>query len=184
MLKNLLIGAGALVLVVIGLFVFVDLSNKEAVETGPFAADGECPVFEADYPRCEITFGNRGLSVLNSAAETFLGEGAFEIDSFRVENRAAGRFVITAQSNRGPLTSDIFADRVVRLGQDQEDGVLRLTQQSAFCDGGRIFEQQVRLGEGKVTGTQRLEYWTEGDVFNFKLIQNGSKTAEVQCFLE
>lgn len=154
-------------------------SPSEEVTQGPFTADGQCPTFKARYPKVEIRFGNRGLSTLNSLYETFAGEGAFYINDFTVATGGAGRFKIVGASNRGPLTSDIYADRVVRLGQDRENEKLRRTLQSAFCDRGRIYEYQlVDLGDGS-TLTQDLEYWTEGNAFRFRLYQNRRLTADV-----
>ena len=130
----------------------------------------------------QITFGNRGLSALNSLYETFVGEGAFEISEFRVTSNGEKRFTIVGLSNRGELTSDIYADRVVRLGQDMENEQLRLTHQSAFCDKGRIYKHQVvDMGSGKFL-VQDLEYWTEGtagEKFRFRLYQNQRLTADV-----
>ena len=78
--------------------------------------------------------------------------------------------------------ADIYADRVVRLGQDMENEQLRLTHQSAFCDKGRIYEHQVvDMGSGKFL-VQDLEYWTEGTAgenFRYRLYQNQRLTADV-----
>lgn len=154
-------------------------SPREEIRRGPFTADGQCPTFKARYPKVDIQFGNRGLSTLNSLYETFVGEGAFEISEFTVATGGAKRFKIVGASNRGPLTSDIYADRVVRLGQDRENEELRRTLQSAFCNRGRIYEYQlVDLGDGS-TLTQDLEYWTEGSAFRFRLYQNRRLTADV-----
>lgn len=154
-------------------------SPREEVKQGPFSADGRCPTFEARYAHVDIRFGSSGLSTLNSLYETFVGEGAFEISAFTVTTGGPGRFKIVGASNRGPLTSDIVADRVVRLGQDKENEKLRRTLQSAFCDRGRIYEHQlVDLGDGS-TLAQDLEYWTEGKAFRFKLYQNRRLTADV-----
>ena len=154
-------------------------SPREEVTQGPFKSAGRCPSFQTRYAAVDIRFGNSGLSTLNSLYETFAGEGAFEISKFTVATGGAGRFRIIGSSNRGPLTSDIYADRVVRLGQDQEDEQLRRTLQSAFCDRGRIYEHQlVDSGDGS-TLTQDLEYWTEGAAFRFKLYQNRRLTADV-----
>lgn len=166
------------VLIVAGILLYQN-SKREDITQGPFEADGRCPEFRAVYSRVEIRFGNAGLSTLNSIYETFVGEGAFEISEFRVTTFGPGRFNIVAQSNRGPLTSEIYADRLVRLGQDQENEKLRRTLQSAFCDKGRIYEHQlVDLGTGQ-TLSQDLEYWTEGDTLRFKLYQNRKLTADV-----
>lgn len=160
-------------------FVVFRSATRQEVTQGPFNADGACPSFEPRYTKVEITFGNRGLSVLNSLYETFVGEGAFEISEFRITTHGEQRFTITGRSNRGELTSDIFADRVVRLGQDRENEELRRAHQSAFCDRGRIYEHQlVDLGDGTVL-TQDLEYWTEGEAFRFRLFQNRRLTADV-----
>ena len=178
--------------IVLGLVLFIGLATaaffllrsdvKETLTRGPFIADGQCPAFKPLYPNIQITFGNRGLSVLNSLYETFVGEGAFEISEFRVTSNGAKRFTIVGLSNRGELTSDIYADRVVRLGQDMENEQLRLTHQSAFCDKGRIYEHQVvEMGGGKFL-VQDLEYWTEGSAgekFRFRLYQNQRLTADV-----
>lgn len=154
-------------------------SPREEVKQGPFTADGRCPSFNSSYSNVDIRFGNSGLSTLNSLYETFAGEGAFEISGFTVATDGPGRFQIVGASNRGSLTSDIFADRVVRLGQDKENETLRRTLQSAFCDRGRIYEHQlVDLGDGS-TFTQDLEYWTEDGAFRFKLYQNRRLTADV-----
>lgn len=165
------------VLAVIAILAF--RSPREEVTQGPFAADGVCPSFKPRYPQVRIAFGNRGLSTLNSLYETFVGEGAFEISEFNVTMGDNGRFTIVGSSNRGSLTSDIHADRIVRLGQDLENEQLRRTLQSAFCNRGRIYEHQmVDLGDGS-TLSQDLEYWTEGDAFRFKLYQNRRLTADV-----
>lgn len=170
--------AVAVVLTVVGVIIYQN-STREDVAQGPFDADGRCPEFKAVYSRVEIRFGNAGLSTLNSVYETFVGEGAFEISEFRVTTFGPGRLNIVAQSNRGPLTSEIYADRVVRLGQDQENEKLRRTLQSAFCDKGRIYEHQlVDLGNGQIL-SQDLEYWTEGDALRFKLYQDRKLTADV-----
>ena len=162
----------------IGFFVF-RAGTKQEVTQGPFTADGRCPTFKPRYPQTQIRFGNRGLSVLNSLYETFVGEGAFEISEFTVSTDGDKRFEIVAQSNRGELTSEINADRVVRLGQDREDEQLRRTHQSAFCDAGRIYEHQVvYLGNGDFI-VQDLEYWTEDEALYFRLYQNRRLTAEV-----
>lgn len=156
-------------------------SPREEVKRGPFTADGRCPSFKARYQQVDIRFGNSGLSTLNSLYETFAGEGAFEISEFTVETGTVGRFKIVGASNRGPLTSDIYADRVTRLGQDRENEALRRTLQSAYCDRGRIYEHQlVDLGDGS-TLTQDLEYWTEGGAFRFKLYQNRRLSADVSA---
>lgn len=183
-MKTLRYVALALVLLVLAALVALAIfrtGTKREVTQGPFTADGRCPAFEPLYAQCRITFGNRGLSVLNSAYETFVGEGAFEISEFRVATRGDGRFTIVAQSNRGELTSDVHADRLVRLGQDSEDEELRRTHQSAFCDRGRIYEHQlVDMGDGSFL-VQDLEYWTEAGTFHFRLLQNRRLTAEVVC---
>lgn len=153
---------------------------EQADPAEPFSADGVCPVFEASYPQCEIIFGNSGLSVVNSFYETFVGEGAFEIDGFTVDTRSETEFLIVGDSNRGPLTSEIVADRVVRLGQDRENEILFRSHQSSYCDAGRIYEHQV-VYTNRGRNIQDLEYWTEGDEFNFKLFQGGSLTARVVC---
>lgn len=154
-------------------------SPREEVAQGPFTADGICPSFKARYPEVDIVFGNSGLSTLNSLYETFFGEGAFDISEFKVTTGGDGRFTIVASSNRGPLTSDIYADRIVRVGQDQENEALRRTLQSAFCDKGRIYEHQlVDLGDGS-TLSQDLEYWTENGALRFRLFQNRRLTADV-----
>ena len=152
---------------------------KERMIQGPFTADGQCPAFKPRYPQIQIAFGNRGLSVLNSLYETFVGEGAFEISEFNISAGGEKRFTIVGRSNRGDLTSDIYADRVVRLGQDLENEALRLTHQSAYCDKGRIHEHQVvDMGSGEFL-VQDLEYWTEGEAFRFRLYQNRRLTADV-----
>ncbi|GGI87301.1 hypothetical protein GCM10007973_24700 [Polymorphobacter multimanifer] len=168
------------VLAAVGALAFTAFRSPFVTVTqGPFAADGACPSFKARYSLVQITFGNRGLSTLNSLYETFVGEGAFEISEFNVASTGNGRFTIVGSSNRGPLTSDIFADRVVRLGQDREDEELRRTLQSAFCHRGRIYEHQlVDLGDGS-TLSQDLEYWTENAAFRFRLYQNRRLTADV-----
>lgn len=169
----LLIGLG-----ITGVFLFRS-ETKETITQGPFAADGQCPTFKPKYPQIQITFGNKGLSVLNSLYETFLGEGAFEISEFTVAAIGEKRFTIVGRSNRGDLTSDIYADRVVRLGQDLENEELRLTHQSAYCNKGRIYEHQVvYMGGGKFI-VQDLEYWTAGESFRFRLYQNQRLAADV-----
>lgn len=150
---------------------------------GPFSADNECPQFKAEYPICKVQFGNSGLSLANSAFETFVGEGAFEINSFNVTTKGEQRYSIVAQSNRGPLTSEIYADGIVRLGQDREDEVVYRTHQSAYCDGGRIYEHQTVHRNGSID-IQDLEFWTEDGKFRFRLFQNGAPTADVVCTAE
>lgn len=147
---------------------------------GPFTADGKCPTFKTVYPRCEVLFGNRGLSTLNSVYETFVGQGAFEINGFNVAGLPGGRYDITAQSNRGPIKSQIYTDRLVRIGQDRENEVVYRTNQSAFCDAGRIYEHQVVYVDGDST-VQDLEFWTEREKLRFRLFQDGSPTADVSC---
>lgn len=146
---------------------------------GPFGADGVCPSFKPVYSDVEIIFGNRGLSVVNSFFETFFGEGVFEITQFRTIKVRSKQFKIIAKSNRGDLISDIYADRVVRIGQDLENEELRLTHQSAFCNGGRIYENQIVYERDKKFSIQDLEYWTEGDTFHFRLYQNKRLVADV-----
>lgn len=166
---------------VFGIFKFFEISNRETIKNGPFTANGKCPRFQSFYSKCEIIFGNKGLSVLNSAYETFLGEGAFEIYSFNVKQTEKDRFTIIAESNRGELISDIYTDRVVRIGQDKEDEILKLTHQSAYCHDNRIYEHQTVYNQNKISVIQRLEYWTENDIFHFQLFQGDSKTAKVEC---
>jgi len=155
-------------------------SFSQGPTQGPFTADGKCPEFKAAYPRCEVKFGNRGLSTLNSLYETFVGKGAFEINSFAVEQLPQGRFNIIAQSNRGPIKSEIYTDRVVRLGQDRENEVVYRTHQAAFCDAGRIYENQAGFVDGDLN-VQDLEFCTENERLRFRLFQNGSPTADVTC---
>lgn len=174
-LLTAVVGVGAL-----SYFLFRS-GTQQLVEQGPFAADGQCPMFKPRYPVCKVRFGNRGLSVLNSAYETFMGEGAFRIDGFTVASEGDGRFDIRAGSNRGELRSEIIADRVVRLGQDRENERLSLTHQSAFCHRGRIYENQVVQTAGGSTTVQGLEYWTEGETFAFRLLQDRYLTADVRC---
>ena len=151
----------------------------ERMAQGPFTADGLCPSFKPLYPQVKITFGNQGLSLINSLYESFAGEGVFEISEFRVSADGEKRFTIIGRSNRGDLKSDIHADRIVRLGQDLENEKLRFTHQSAYCDKGRIHEHQlVDMGSGEIL-VQDLEYWTEGEAFRFRLYQNRRLTAEV-----
>jgi hypothetical protein len=184
----IVVGAIGLVLLVAG-----RLAVRTALEgafepgptEGPFAADGLCPTFQPRYPSCEVRFGNSGLSVLSSFYETFVGEGPFEIDAFDVDTLdpavdGAPRFVITAQSNRGPITSRITADRLVRLGQEREDGEVNRTHQSAFCDSGRIYEHQVGYAGGEAY-VQALEFWTADGALRFRLFQGGSPVADVAC---
>ncbi len=153
---------------------------SEGPTEGSFTADGKCPEFRATYRDCEVLFGNRGLSTLNSFYETFVGEGAFEINGFEVETLSGGRFNIIAQSNRGPIRSEIHTDRLVRLGQDRENEAVHRTHQSAFCDTGRIYEHQVGYVDGDLN-VQDLEFWAERDQLRFRLFQNGSPTADVVC---
>lgn len=182
--NRLLIGVAALGLVAVVGWVSVStyLSDafSEGPTAGPFTADGVCPAFRPTYNRCEVRFGNRGLSTLNSFYETFVGEGAFEINGFKVESLPGGRFNTIAQSNRGPIRSEIYTDRLVRLGQDRENEAVHRTNQSAFCDAGRIYEHQAVYVDGDLT-VQDLEFWTEGDQLRFRLFQNGSPTADVVC---
>lgn len=171
--------ASATLVAIVAIAFIVFRSPRKEVEQGPFTANGACPTFKPRYAKVDIAFGNSGLSVLNSVYETFAGVGAFEISDFKVVTGGSGRFTIVGSSNRGPLTSDIYADRVVRLGQDLENEELRRTHQSAFCDRGRIYEHQlVDLGDGSVL-VQDLEYWTEGEAFRFRLYQNRRLTADV-----
>lgn len=177
------IGVGVLALVMGGWLVLkstLDDAFAPGPTNGPFTADTQCPAFQTSYPACDIRFGNSGLSTLNSFSETFLGEGAFEIERFDVETFAPRRLTIVAQSNRGPLTSRIVADRVVRLGQEQEDGEVNRTHQSAFCDGGRIYEHQVGYAQGDQY-VQDLQFWEEDGNLRFRLFQDGSATADVMC---
>ena len=162
----------------LGFFIF-RAQTKQEVTQGPFTADGQCPTFKPRYEQIQIRFGNRGLSVLNSFYETFVGEGAFEISEFTVSTSGDKQFTIVAQSNRGELTSDINADRVVRLGQDLENEQLRRTHQSAFCNEGRIYEHIVVYLENGDFIVQDLEYWTEDEAIYFRLYQNRRLTAEV-----
>lgn len=182
--KYAAIGLAALVVVGAGAWAFIDRSLEGAFARGPTegpaTADGECPVFRDRYPSCEIRFGNSGLSTLNSFYETFVGEGAFEIDSFTVDTRGEGRFAIAAQSNRGPITSDIVADQLVRLGNERENEEVFRTHEASFCDAGRIYEHVVTY-RGDALTVQDLEFWTKGDELWFRLFQNGSPTAEVVC---
>ena len=159
---------------------FLDTAFPKGPTKGPFTADGQCPAFATVYERCEVLFGNRGLSTLNSFYETFVGEGAFEIMKFEVETLPEGRFNITAASNRGPIRSEIYTDRLVRLGQDRENEVAYRTNQSAFCDAGRIYEHQAVYVDGDLT-VQDLEFWADGEQLRFRLFQNGSPAAEVIC---
>jgi hypothetical protein len=184
MQKRLWVVSLALILVAAIGFASVNTMLADAFSKGPtqgpFTADGICPVFKESYKNCEVLFGNRGFSTLSSFYETFMGEGAFEIYSFGVESLPGGRFNITAQSNRGPIRSEIYTDRLVRLGQDREDEAVYRTQQSAYCDAGRIYEHQVGYVDAGLN-VQDLEFWTEGNVFRFRLFQNGSPTADVKC---
>ena len=147
---------------------------------GPLDADGQCPTFKPSYPQCEVTFGNKGLSVLNSFYETFVGEGAFEIYAFSTRTDPNGALIISADSNRGELKSEIIPDRLVRIGQDLEDEELLVTHQSSYCHAGRVHEHQVVYSGGD-SDIQDLSFWNEGEVFHFTLHQNGSKTATVTC---
>ena len=175
------IGGGVLALGVAGFLLFWSLQTRvEISEPGPAEADGLCPTFEPAYPSCEIQFGNSGLSVLNSFYETFVGEGAFEIDGFTVETRGPQSFLIVAGSNRGPLTSDIIADRMVRLGSEQENTRLTYTQEASYCHAGRIYQNQIGYLGNRVNA-QVIEYWREGEDFWFQLAQGGNLTARVVC---
>ncbi|MFZ4404109.1 MAG: hypothetical protein ACOYOK_08420 [Pseudobdellovibrionaceae bacterium] len=123
-------------------------STKKRIEVGAFDADGRCPSFQPRYPSCDIKFGSKGLSVLNSVYETFVGEGAFEIREFNIKKSGDKEFEIVGLSNRGPLTSKINADGLVRLGQDREDEELRNAHVASYCHAGRIFENQtVQVGD-------------------------------------
>lgn|GEM_PF-5001996 len=159
---------------------FLSKAFQKGPTKGPLTADQKCLEFRKVYEHCEVKFGNRGLSTLNSFFETFVGEGAFEINGFNVETLPEGHFNIVAQSNRGPIQSEIYTDRLVRLGQDREDEAVFLTHQSAFCDAGRIYEHQVGYVDGDLN-VQDLEFWTEGDELRFRLFQNGKPTADVAC---
>lgn len=164
----------------LGAKIFLSAAFEQGPTSGPFAADAKCPSFRPSYPRCTVAFGNRGLSTLNSAFETFVGEGAFEIRSFQVSTAGSQRFDITAESNRGTLRSRIQADGVVRVGQDRENEVVYRTHESAFCDAGRIYELQTVFIDGTLN-VQNLEFWTENEALRFRLFQNGSPTADVTC---
>ncbi len=179
---KLLLSALGIVALVTFLVVSTLLSDafSKGPTNGPFTADGKCPEFRDNYKRCEVLFGNRGISVLNSFYETFVGEGAFEIDAFRVESFPSGRFNIIAESNRGPIRSEIYTDRLIRLGQDRENEGIFLTHQSAYCDAGRIYEHQVGYVDGDLN-VQDLEFWSEGEELRFRLFKNGSPTADVVC---
>lgn len=167
---------------VAGLAANVYLANafEPGPSKGPFTADNSCPSFRARYRQCQVAFGNSGLSKLNSLYETFIGEGAFEITGFEVETLPGRRFNINARSNRGPIKSEIHTDRLVRLGQDRENEVVYRTNQSAFCDAGRIYEHQAVYVDGKLNA-QDLEFWTDRDRLRFRLFQNGAPTADVTC---
>lgn len=182
--NRLWLGVAALVVVVAVAWLSVAMLLSDAFSEGPtdgpLSADGVCPAFKTTYRSCEVLFGNRGISTLNSFYETFVGEGAFEINGFLVESLPGGRFNITAQSNRGPIRSEIYTDRLVRLGQDREDEIVHRTSQSAFCDDGRIYEHQVVYVDGNLN-VQDLEFWTEREQLRFRLFQNGSATADVVC---
>lgn len=169
-----------LVMAWLGVKVFLSAAFEQGPTSGPFSADATCPNFRPSYPQCKVVFGNRGLSTLNSLFETFVGEGAFEIKSFQVSTAGVQRFDITAESNRGTLRSRIHADGVVRVGQDRENEVVYRTHQSAFCDAGRIYEQQAVFVDGELN-VQNLEFWTEGEALRFRLFQNGAPTADVTC---
>ena len=151
------------------------------VSKAPLDADGQCPTFKPRYPKCEVTFGNEGLSVLNSFYETFVGEGAFEIYEFTTETNQNDALIIAAKSNRGELKSEIIPDRLVRIGQDREDEKLFRTHQVSYCNAGRIYEQQIVYKDSGDFNIQDLSFWTENDEFRFSLDQNGSKTARVKC---
>jgi hypothetical protein len=105
---------------------------------------------------------------------------SFEISEFTVTKSGEKEFEIVGQSNRGPLTSKIKADGLVRLGQDREDEKLRNAHVASYCHAGRIFENQTVQVDGDIQ-IQDLEFWSEGEVFHFQLFQNGSLTAKVQC---
>ncbi len=166
MRKRIWLSVAALgIVAVAGLFsvkTFLSDAFSQGPTDGPFTADGTCPEFKTTYKSCEILFGNRGLSTLNSLYETFLGEGAFEISSFDVETLPERRFNIIAQSNRGPIRSKIYPDRLVRVGQDRENESVYRTHQSPFCDAGRIYEHQVGYVNASIN-VQNLEFWTERD---------------------
>ena len=155
-------------------------SNIE-VSKAPLDADGQCPTFKPRYPQCEVTFGNRGLSVLNSFYETFVGEGAFEIYEFTTRTNQNDALIISAKSNRGELKSEIIPDRLVRIGQDRENEKLFRTHQSSYCNAGRIYEHQIVYQDSGDFDIQDLSFWTKNDLFYFSLDQNGSKTARVKC---
>lgn len=182
--KNFSIGFLALLVVLVGGWfvaksVLSNMFSKGPTE-GPFTADGVCPCFKSKYQSCNVAFGNSGLSTLNSLYETFMGEGAFEIYGFTVDTPGEGRYTIAAQSNRGPITSEIYTDRLVRLGQDRENEVVNRTQQSAFCDMGRIYEHQVVYTDDNRL-VQDLEFWSEDGKLRFRLFQDGAPTADITC---
>lgn len=165
---------------ILGSSAFASTSESTKFESpGPFKADGRCPVFKPLYSKIDVRFGNRGLTALNSFYETIFGKGAFELTEFRVTTFSDTRFDIVAQSNRGPLKSEIFADRLVRIGQDSENEKPQTTHQSAFCDKGRIFEHQTVFSRKGNIMIQDLLYWTEGDTFRFRLYQNRKLLADV-----
>lgn len=171
------------IILVSGLFLLAACSStKKRIEVAAYEADGRCPSFQPRYLKCDITFGSRGLAALNSLYKTFLGRGAWEISEFTVKSSGEKEFEIIAQSNRGPLTSRINADGLVRLGQDQEDGKLRNAHVASYCHAGRIFENQA-VQVGDEIEIQDLEFWSEGEAFHFQLFQNSSLTAKVQCRL-
>jgi hypothetical protein len=143
-------------------------TQKKRVEVGAFDADGLCPSFQAQYPKCDIKYGTKGLSFVSALYKVFTGEGFFEIKEFRVRKLGDKEFEIAADSNRGLLRSRINADGLVRIGQDQEDNRLRNANVSSYCHAGRIFENQtVQVGDD--LEIQDLEFWTEGEVFHFQL---------------
>lgn len=172
-----------LIILSFGLFVLtgcIHIGESLEIKTGPAYADNVCPVFKKSYPKCEIMFGNKGLSVLNSFYETFVGEGAFEIYRFDVKTISKSEFIITAQSNRGELISEINADRIVRIGQDKEDERLNLTNQASYCHDGMVTELQEVFIDDSVE-IQHLQYWTTDSKFYFQLFQGGNQVAKVIC---
>ena len=64
--------------------------------------------------------------------------------------------------------------------QVREDEKLRNAHVASYCHDGHLFENQTVQVDDQIE-IQDLEFWTEGVIFNFKLLQNTSHTAKVQC---
>jgi hypothetical protein len=140
-----------------------------ALSVGPLAqpapdADGQCPRFEPLYAQCTVLEGEE-----------------FSINRFVVEAEGDQRLLLRAESNRGPITTLIVPDRVVRLGFDREDGGRFKTHQGSYCQAGRAYQQQVVYLEDRTYNVQNLEFWEDDGALLFQLDQNGEREALIRC---